>query len=76
MKEVEFITHAGRSILRIEFGLELSNERIRTIMEEAKRVIATQPLSSVLTLTILGEFHFDTETAEPFGNISPITSPM
>lgn len=66
MASVGFIEHKGVRILRIEFIGDLTNDRVREIMDEAKKLISSQPQGSVRTLTILGEFHFDTQTAVAF----------
>ncbi len=66
MREVEFIQYKGRKILRIGFEGELSKERIKAIMEEAKKVIAGQPPNSILAMTIFGYYRFDSEIAALF----------
>lgn len=66
MREVEFITHKGASILRIEFPDGVDKEKFKAVVAEAKKKIAACPLDSVLTLTIIGDFHYDTEMAKLF----------
>jgi len=64
--EVEFIEYNGLRILRIHFPDGIANEAIMSIIARAKEAIASQPLSSALTLTIFGDFHFDSDTAKAF----------
>ena len=66
MEEVVCIEHKGCKILRVAFEGVLTKEQIASIIEEAKTVIAAQPLDSVRLLTILGETRFDPEIASLF----------
>jgi len=66
LTEVGFIEHRGARILRIEFPAEAEPAKMTAIMDEAGGIITRQPLNTVLTLTIIGDFHFDTEVAKHF----------
>ena len=62
----QFIRHNGIELLWIDFSHVTSIEEILRIMEEAKNLLATRPLGSVLTLTDTTETHFDGEINQAF----------
>ena len=50
MERVEFIEYKGKKILKIDMSNCLENE-VFSVIEQAKKVIFTQPQNSLLTLT-------------------------
>ncbi|HEY3452950.1 MAG TPA: hypothetical protein VGK67_41795 [Myxococcales bacterium] len=57
MGRVNFIDHKGRKILVIDLS-NLKAEQAVTESQEAQRIIATQPLNSLLTLTNISNSEF------------------
>jgi hypothetical protein len=62
MERVRFITHQGKKILLIDFSNSAPKEVIEVI-EQAKSVIKTQPLGSLLTLTDTTGTRFNEEVS-------------
>jgi hypothetical protein len=60
---VQFITHNGVEILRIDWSGAPSWE-IREAMHEAKQIIASKPRASVRTLTDVTDVQMDQATVE------------
>ena len=50
MAKVEFIRHKDKDILLIDFS-NSDSDQILLVIEEAKKIIASQPRNSLLTLT-------------------------
>jgi hypothetical protein len=58
MKKVEIVQAYGKRIVQIDFD-GCSPEQYAPLLEEAERVILQEPPSSVRTLTLVGDTHFD-----------------
>jgi len=56
-----FISHRGKRICHIDFS-DAERAETQRIMEHAKKLIAAEPLKSVLTLTDVTGAEYDTET--------------
>ena len=54
MSRVQFVTHKGKKILYFDLSSCKTSE-IATVVAEAKRAVASQPLASVLALTNVTE---------------------
>ena len=66
MGGAQFIRHDGIELLWVDFSYVTSIEEIVRIMEEAKSLLATRPLGSVLTLTDTTETQFGGEINQAF----------
>ncbi len=62
-KRVGFIRHKGVEILHIDWSGARGAEMLQT-MDEAKRIIAAQPLNSVRTLTTVQDAQMDRTVTE------------
>jgi hypothetical protein len=65
MPKVEFITHKGKEILFLDFSYGRP-DNIMPFIEEAKKIIAGQPQSSLLTLTDVTEGQFNNKISDVF----------
>jgi hypothetical protein len=59
---IRFITHKGRQILHINFS-NCSPQEMLDHMRQAQRLIASQPQSSVLTLTDVTNAHYNRQVS-------------
>jgi hypothetical protein len=62
-RRVRFITHRGKRVLAIDYS-HCDVPMLKAVAEEMHRVIAREPLNSVLTLTDVGGTGFDQESVE------------
>lgn len=60
---VRFIMHRGKRVLSIDYS-HCDVPMLKSTVEEMHRVIAREPLNSVLTLTDVGGTGFDQESVE------------
>ena len=60
---VRFITHEGKNILHLDFSRCTAAEALN-IIAKAKKVIATQPEQSLLTLTDVTDTRFSDEVTQ------------
>ena len=75
MAGVQFIEYRGIEILYIDFSYSTSHEEILDIMQETKRLIATRPPASVLTLTNITEAFFDREISQALKDLAAYNKP-
>lgn len=66
MAETKFVTYQGLQVLYIIFPDNSPKEEVLANLENAKNIIAKQPLNSVYTLTHLGTFTYDVDIAKGF----------
>jgi hypothetical protein len=64
MSNVNYIEHQGKRILHIRFPDTATFEEQKHIIFTAKYAVAREPFNSVLTLTELGDFHFNADVTE------------
>ena len=62
-RRVRFIMHRGKRVLDIDYS-HCDVALLKAVAEEMHRVIAREPLNSVLTLTDVGGTGFDHESVE------------
>jgi hypothetical protein len=62
-RRVRFIMHRGKRVLSIDYS-HCDVVRLKAVSEEMHRVIAREPLNSVLTLTEVTGTTFDQESVE------------
>ena len=58
MEKIKFINHKGKQILHIDFS-NCSPQEMLIHMQQAQRIISTQPKYSVFTLTDVTNAHYD-----------------
>jgi hypothetical protein len=61
MDRVRFISHQGKQVLVIDYRDLTSEADIVAVIDERKRLVASQPKGSVLTVALLGKAHFGKE---------------
>jgi hypothetical protein len=66
MRQPEFITHKGKTILYLDFTNMKDKVEIMKLEEEGAAVIRKQPLNSVLTLTNMENMFFNNELKKWF----------
>ena len=58
LEKIKFLNHKGKQILHIDFS-NCSPQEMLTHIQQAQRIISTQPKDSVFTLTDVTNAHYD-----------------
>ncbi|MGD1149189.1 MAG: hypothetical protein ABR961_14705 [Thermoanaerobaculaceae bacterium] len=75
MERVQFITHRGAKILRVDLSATPSVEKNIEVLNRAKAIIGTQPPGSVLLLTDVTKAHFNARGVAEFKEYSTFNTP-
>jgi hypothetical protein len=77
MENVKVIDYKGNKIIELDFqNLSYKDiDTIKRIIEEAKRIIGSQPLSSVISLTNVIGLRFSSEIMEAFKDLTEYDKP-
>ncbi len=65
MGNVQFIQYKYAELLYIDFSATKSLDEFLAVMDEAKPIIASRPLNSVLTLSDFTNSYFDSDVTSP-----------
>lgn len=74
MERVKFIKHEEKDILFLDFSNTRTDEVLK-IIEDAKRVISTKPMNSLLTLTDVTNARFNDEVGDGIKQFSAHNKP-
>ena len=74
MERVKFIKHEEKDILFLDFS-NTRTEEVLKIIEDAKRVISTKPMNSLLTLTDVTNACFNDEVGDGMKQFSAHNKP-
>jgi len=74
MERVKFIKHEEKDILFLDFSNTRTDEVLK-IIEDAKRVISTKPMNSLLTLTDVTNARFNDEVGDGMKQFSAHNKP-
>jgi len=74
MARIQFITHAGKQLLYLDFS-KADVATVKATAEEAKPIIAKQPQGSVFTLTDVSDSQLTPETSAIFKDFTAHNKP-
>lgn len=75
MDRIQFIHHKGKQILHLDFTHAKADEVI-VIINQAKPVIAAQPVKSIRTLTDVTDMSFNTKATEALKEFASHNKPF
>jgi hypothetical protein len=76
MDRVQFVTHNGVRILKVDYSHTTNVEENLATLEKARAVIGAQPLQSLRLMTVTTKTHFNLRAVEAMKQYTKLNTPF